>query len=144
MMNKSLSTCALYFIFIAYSAISIAQAPPKKPSSSSKDGVEGLLVNSTISVNGMVFFLNFLDFWREKPGSDTYTMEIAESASKRLGNQVWVSFGQKRLFYSALPVQREKIRTLSEQAVETSYAALIALALPINVAVDPDIGNDEF
>jgi hypothetical protein len=143
-MNKSLCTCVLYFIFIVFSVISNAQAPDKRPSTTSKDGVEGLLVNSTISVNGMVFFLNFLDFWREKPGSDTYTMEIAESASKRLGNQVWVSFGQKRLFYSALPVQREKIRPLSEQAVETTYAALIALALPINLAVDPDIGNDEF
>jgi hypothetical protein len=121
----------------------VAQVLPLKPSTPSKDGVEGLVVNSTISANGMVFFLNFLDFWREKPGSDKYTIEIAESASKRLGNQVWISAGQKRVFFSVLPFQRDRIRPLSEQAADTSYAALIALQLPFGGATDPDVAEDE-
>lgn len=107
------------------------------------DGVEGLSVNSTITVNGMAFFLNFLDFWREKPGSDKYSIEIGESLSRRLGNKVWVSFGQKRVFFSALPVQRDSIRPLSEQAADTTYAALIALSLPSEGGGDPDMDDDE-
>lgn len=120
-----------------------AQTLPLKPSALPKDGVEGLLVNSTISVNGMAFFLNFLDFWREKPGSDKYSIEIGESLSRRLGNQVWVAFGQRRVFFSALPIQRDRIRPLSEQAADTSYAALITLSLPFDGVADPDMSEDE-
>lgn len=121
----------------------VAQTLPFKPSTLSKDGIEGLVVNSTTSASGMVFVLNFLDFWREKPGSDKYTIEIAESASQRQGNQVWVSFGQRRLFFSVLPIQRDRIRLFSEQAADTSYAALIALSLPFGGVADPDLAEDE-
>lgn len=121
----------------------VAQTLPFKPSTLSKDGVEGLVVNSTISANGMVFFLSFLDFWREKPGSDKYTIEIAERASQRQGNQVWVSSGQRRFFFSALPIQRDRIRLLSEQAADTSYEALIVLSLPFGGVADPDLAEDE-
>ena len=116
---------------------------PGKRFTPATDAVGGLLVNSTVSADGMAFFLNFLNFWREKPGSESYTIEIAERASKRLGNQVWVSFGQKRLFSSALPFQRDRIRLLSEQAADTSYSALIALSLPFTGAADPDVAEDE-
>jgi hypothetical protein len=120
-----------------------AQTLPFKPSAASKDGVEGLVVNSTISANGMAFFVNFLDFWRVKQESEKYTIEIAESASKRLGNQVWVSFGQKRVFFSTLPIQRERIRMLSEQAADTTYEALKTLVLPFGSVLDPDVADDE-
>jgi hypothetical protein len=39
-----------------------AQTLPFKPSALPKDGVEGLVVNSTVSGNGMIFFSNFLEF----------------------------------------------------------------------------------
>ena len=87
--------------------------------------------------------MNFLDFWREKPGSDKYTIEIAESSSKRMGNQVWVTYGQKRVFFSALPIQRDRIRSISERAAETSYEALKTLVLPFGSVLDPDVADDE-
>jgi hypothetical protein len=120
-----------------------AQTPLAKPLAPSKDGVEGLLVNSTVSADGMAFFLSFVDAWREKPGSDKYTIEVAERASKRLGNQIWVAAGQKRIFFSNLPIQRDRIRTLGEQAAETGYAAMITLSLPFGGEVDPDVAEDE-
>ena len=120
-----------------------AQTLQSKPSTLPKDGVEGLLVNSTISANGMLFFLSFLDFWREKSDGDKYTLEIAENASKRYGNQVWVSFGQRRIFYSNLPIQKEKIRLLSQQAAESSYAEMATLSLPFSGLADPDLAQDE-
>jgi hypothetical protein len=121
----------------------VGQTLPFNIATSPKDGVEGLVVNSTISATGMTFFLNFLDYWREKPGSDRYTIEIAESSSKRLGNQVWVTFGQKRVFFSALPIQRDRIRPISERAAESSYEALKILVLPFGSVLDPDVADDE-
>lgn len=142
MVNRLTATTAGLLLAIVLQSTCFAQ-PLLKPVSPPQDGVDGLVVNSTISANGMVFFLNFLDFWREKPGSDKYTIEIAESASKRLGNQVWISFGQKRVFFSALPFQRDRIRPLSEQAADTSYATLITLSLPFGGAADLDVAEDE-
>jgi len=120
-----------------------AQTLPLKPSALPKDGVEGLLVNSTISDSGLAFFLFFLDFWREKPNSDKYTLDISEGGSRRLGYQVQVNFGQSRMFSSGLPNQRDRIRLLSEQAADASYAALIVLSLPFGGVADPDIASDE-
>ena len=124
-------------------SLAAAQTLPTKPATSSQDGVSGLVVNSTVSAAGMAFFLNFLDFWREMPGSDKYTIEIAENSSKRLGTQVWVNFGQKRVFFSALPIQRDRIRPISEKAAETSYEALKTLVLPFGSVLDPDVADDE-
>lgn len=134
---------ASLFLLATLLAPVLAQTLPFKPSAPPKDGVEGLVVNSTISANGMAFFVNFLDFWRVKQDSEKYTIDIAESASKRLGNQVWVSFGQKRVFFSTLPIQRERIRMLSEQAADTSYEALKTLVLPFGTVLDPDMADDE-
>jgi curli production assembly/transport component CsgE len=108
-----------------------------------KDGVEGLVVNTTISIKGLAFYTNFLDFWREKPGYDKYSLEIGESLSRRQGNRVWVSFGQRRLVFTTLPTQSESIRILSEQAAETAYEAMITLSLPFAGGRDPDLSDDE-
>jgi hypothetical protein len=120
-----------------------AQALPAKTLQHPEPGAEGLLVNSTVSANGQIFFLNFLDFWREKSGSSKYSIEVAERTSKRWGNQVWISYGQKRLFFSALPFKTDRLRALSEQAAEVSFAALISLSLPFSGTVDPDVAEDE-
>ena len=121
----------------------LAQVAQNKLSTPSKDGVESLLVNSTVSANGLDFFLSFVDFWREKPGFDKYNIEVAERSSRRQASQVWIAYGQRQLFASGLPNKRESIRALAEQAAETSYATLVALALPFSGAKDLDISPDE-
>jgi len=108
-----------------------------------RDGVEGLVVNATISTKGLAFYKNFLDFWREKPGYDKYNLEIGESLSRRQGNRVWVSSGQRRFVFTTLPTQSDFIRPLSEQAAETTYEALITLSLPFAGGRDPDLSDDE-
>jgi hypothetical protein len=108
-----------------------------------KDGVEGMVLNTTISIKGLAFYNSFLDFWREKPGYDKYNLEIGEILSRRQGNRVWVSFGQRRLVFATLPIQSAAIRPLSEQAAETTYQALITLSLPFAGARDPDLSDDE-
>jgi hypothetical protein len=130
-------------IFSALVSSALAQAMPANSPKTSEMVSEGLLVNSTISTNGQIFFLNFLDFWREKPGSGRYSIEVAERASKRWGNQVWISYGQKRLFFSALPFKTDRIRSLSEQAADAGFAALMSFSLPMGSNTDPDLSGDE-
>ena len=133
----------LVVAYLVWSWPLLAQVAQNKPSTLSKDGVESLLVNSTVSANGLDFFLSFVDFWREKPGFDKYNIEVAERSSRRQGSQVWIAYGQRQLFASGLPNKREGIRALAEQAAETSYATLMTLALPFSDAKDLDIAPDE-
>jgi len=142
-MRSKLNRWLLGLPLAALVSLTVAQTLPAKPLKPPETGAEGLLVNSTYSANGHIFFLNFLDFWREKSGSSKYSIEVAERASKRWGSQVWISYGQKRLFFSALPFKTDQIRPLSEHAAEASFAALIALLLPFNGNSDPDIAEDE-
>lgn len=106
------------------------------------DGVSGLVVNMTVSADGISFYTSFLEFWREKPNSDIYSLEIGERSSKRLGNQVWVAYGQNRIFSSNLPYKLDKIKTLGEQAADSSYEALLGLALQLSEK-DPDLAAEE-
>ena len=136
---KKLLLSLLFFVSLP----AFSQALKTQPSTPSKDGAEGLLVNTTLSSGGQLFFLSFVEHWREKRGSDKYTLEVAEQYSRRNGSFVWISFGQRQLFSSPLPIKLDRIRALGEQAAESSFAAIAALALPFSGEKDPDIALDE-
>ena len=131
-------------VFAASGVVCVyAQSLPQGNAKNNDNGISGLIVNMTRTPDGFDFYRSFLEFWREKPDSERYSLEIGERSSKRLGNQVWVMYGQRRLFFSNLPFKLGKIRELSEQAVDTTHEALIALALQMNGPGDPDIAGDE-
>lgn len=120
-----------------------AQSLPQGNAKNNDNGISGLIVNMTRTPDGLDFYRSFLEFWREKPDSERYSLEIGERSSKRLGNQVWVMYGQNRVFLASLPFKLDKIRAVSEQAADTTHEALIALALQLNGPRDPDIAGDE-
>ncbi len=120
-----------------------AQSLPQGNAKNNDNGISGLIVNMTRTPDGLDFYRSFLEFWREKPDSERYSLEIGERSSKRLGNQVWVMYGQKRVFTANLPFKLDKIRAVSEQAADTTHEALIAMALQLNAPRDPDIDGDE-
>lgn len=132
---------ALAIMLLAIALPASAQVPGAR--SAAADGVEGIIVNATISAAGQEFFRDFNEFWRDKPDGDTYNLDIVERPSRRFGNQIWVAFGQKRIFQGYLPVKLDRVRALSEQAVETSYANLITLGLMSPTSSDPDVAADE-
>lgn len=120
-----------------------AQSLPQGNEKNNDNGISGLIVNMTRTPDGLDFYRSFLEFWREKPDSERYSLEIGERSSKRFGNQVWVMYGQKRVFMASLPFKLDKIKAVSEQAADASYEAMIGLALGINNAKDPDLAGDE-
>lgn len=103
----------------------------------------GIVVNQTFTLGGQEFYRRFTDFWREKPDFESYTLVITERPSRRFGNQVMVTFGQKVVFSGSLPVKTDAIRTISGDAVERAYASIISLSLKMTADHDPDVGDDE-
>jgi curli production assembly/transport component CsgE len=141
---NSIKFTLLVFILGAFGlGLVNAQVLPKKNERNNEDGVNGLIVNMTLTNDGLNFFRSFLEFWREKPDNERYSLEIGERPSKRLGNQVWVNYGQKRFFTANLPPKLDKIRGISEQAADATYEGLISLALQLNEAKEPDLAGEE-
>ena len=119
------------------------QALPSAAPARAGDGVEGIIVNATITPNGQEFFRRFTEFWREKADGDTYNLDVVERPSRRSGNQISIAYGQRRVFVGYLPVKLDRVRALSEQAADAVHANIISLGLMSTMSSDPDVGTDE-
>lgn len=113
------------------------------PAADSTDDI-GLVINQTYTAGGLEFFRRFSDFWREKSDADRYTLTILERPSRRYGNQVMVSLGQRPVYVAALPLKVDAIRGASLEAVEQVYSSAVASNLPFNDRADPDLGAEEW
>jgi len=103
----------------------------------------GIVVNQTFTQSGQEFYRRFTDFWREKSDFESYTLVVMERPSRRYGNQVIVSFGQKTVFSGVLPIKTDAVRTFSLDAVEKAYANIISLNIKMTGDRDPDLGDDD-
>lgn len=119
-----------------------AQAGSGSLQDSRGDGVSGLVVNQTVSASGQQFYRDFTEFWRDKADSESYILYIVEYPSRRSGNRIAVMYGLKNMFSSILPVKLNRVRELSEQAVEVIYANIVTLAML--APREPDFSADEW
>lgn len=117
-------------------------AQGRGPASDTTDDI-GLIINQTYTSGGLEFFRRFSDFWREKSDVDRYTLTVLERPSRRFGNQVMVSLGQRPVYAAALPLKADAIRAVSLEAVDRVYASAIASNLRFNDRADPDLGAEE-
>jgi curli production assembly/transport component CsgE len=106
------------------------------------DGIAGILVNQTISAQGLEFYRVFAESWRDKQDAESHSLTVVERPSRRTGNQIWIVDGQRRVLTLALPYRFDRIRAVAEQAADASYADVISRLIP-SLAVDADIGADE-
>lgn len=124
-------------------AVPAVPAPPTTPAPRLRGDEFGIVVNQTFTPGGQEFYRRFTDFWREKSDFESYTLVILERPSRRYGNAIFVSYGQRVMYSSALPVKIDAIRAMSSDAVDKAYANIISLTLRFSGDNDPDIGPDE-
>ena len=104
----------------------------------------GIVTNQAVTVAGHEFCKYFLAEWRDKPGSDRYTLAIRERPSARWGSQVWVEFAQRRIYQVQLPPARAELRALAESAAESAYQAIADIERQQRLLGDADLAPDEF
>lgn len=117
-------------------------AGEEAPAAHGGDGIGGIIVNETISAQGLEFYRLFAEAWRDKPDAESFSLTIVERPSRRAGNQVWIVDGQRRVQTLVLPYRFDRIRAVAEQAADASYADMIGHLIPSLVA-DADLGADE-
>ena len=104
----------------------------------------GVVTVQTVTIAGHDFSQYFLAAWRDKEGSEHYTLSINERPSARLGSEVWIGFAQRRVFQTRLPPARAAIRALSENAAETVWQTVLETDAERKLFRDADLAPDEF
>ncbi len=115
-------------------------AEPLKAASSEE--IAGMILNQTVTLLGQEFYRNFVEFWRDKADGENYNIVVSELPSRRFGNQIFVVYNRRRMFTGMLPIRVDKVRAVSEQAVETTYADIVSLGLE-RPSRDADLDVDE-
>lgn len=108
------------------------------------DAYTGIVANQTITVSGQDFFQYFIAAWRDKDMVEKFEISISERPSARLGSQIWINYGQKRVFQTFLPASRAAIKPISLAAADAVYEGIVQADVQKLLFRDPDLGPDEF
>lgn len=141
---------AILVIGMSTAAIAVASEPvlpTTRPAISGSrtrnDLLGGVVTNQTVTVAGYDFYRHFVSAWRERDIAERFAISIRERPSARSGTQVWIEYGQRRIFQAALPALRANIKALSENAVEIAYQKVTEAELERLLVRDVDVGQDE-
>jgi curli production assembly/transport component CsgE len=104
--------------------------------------VGGIVIGQTMTLAGRAFFDSFASAWREKDEAETFTVAITERPTARLGSQVFVDYGNRRLFQIFLPPNRTLIPAIGADAAAQVFQAILDYQLA-QFFGDPDVGRDE-
>lgn len=96
-----------------------------------------------MTMAGRTFYDSFAGAWGEKDDQGRFTVAISERPTARLGSQVFVDYGNRRMFQIFLPPNRTLIPAIGADAAAQVYQAILDYQLS-QFFGDPDIGRDEF
>lgn len=103
----------------------------------------GVVTDQAVTVAGQDFYKYFVNAWRDKEGSERYSLAVHERPSARWGSEIWVEFAQRRVFRTYLPAARAAIKPIGEQAAEIAYQAVLQADVQRQLVNDADLGRDE-
>ncbi|MER1968148.1 curli production assembly/transport protein CsgE [Castellaniella sp. GW247-6E4] len=103
----------------------------------------GIVTNRSITVLGNDFYQEFSSYWRDKDLSSRISLAIYERPTARFGSEIWIDFGQRRVFHAFLPPARAATRSISKQAVEIVYREIADIEAERLLFNSPDLGREE-
>lgn len=103
----------------------------------------GLVANQTMTVAGYEFYRHFVAAWRDKEGSERYTLSVHEQPSARFGSRIWIELSHRRIFQTNLPPTRSTLQPMSEYAAELAYNTAMEAEVEHALFRDPDLAADE-
>ena len=124
--------------------LAAAHAGPARAAKAGVDEAWGIVTSQAVTVAGHEFSRYFIARWSDKPGSGRYTIAIHERPSARWGSQVWVEFGQRRVYQAQLPPARAQLQALGESAADNVYQGIVEIERQRPFIHDADLAPDEF
>lgn len=104
--------------------------------------VGGLVVGQTVTMNGRAFYDGFASAWAEMDEAGRFGVSIIERPTARLGSQIFVDYGNRRMVQIALPTNRSQIPAISAEIAAQVYEGILNYQVA-QVFGDPDLARDE-
>lgn len=144
MLPLLLLACAVLPAAAQTAADPINAAQPAASASATSRYADGVVTNQAVTVAGHDFSKYFIDAWRDKDGSERYTLALRERPSARWGSEMAVDYAHRRIYHARLPTARAAIRPLAEEAAEAVYRSVLEADLQRRLLHDADLAADEF
>ena len=106
------------------------------------DGVNGIVVDQTITVIGRGFYQVFTNRWRDIKGSTDINITINERPNARTGSLITIKANRNIIYRRFLPPARANIVSAADQAI-TAAAKNIEKNKIDKLFRNPDLGADE-
>jgi len=107
------------------------------------DPMIGVVINRTVTVMGKDFYQYFAANWRDKEMSERYSISIHEKPSAIRGSEMWVQFGQRKVFHTFMSPARSAVKETSAQAAEIAYKNVVELEVQRLLFQDKDLAQEE-
>lgn len=104
--------------------------------------VGGLVVGQTMTQNGRAFYESFAAAWNEKDESGRFTISVVERPTARLGSQMFINYGSRRMTQLQLPPNRSLIPALGADVAAQVFQAILDYQLA-QFFGDRDLARDE-
>ena len=105
--------------------------------------ITGLVLGLMVSPLGYEFLARFNEYWSEKQGYETISLNITERFSRRAGSRVVVVYDGNSVYAGNIPFRSGLIRAFAADVAEKVYANIAALALKTS-SEDPDMASGGF
>lgn len=102
----------------------------------------GLVVGQTVTLAGRAFYDSFAAAWQELDEPGRFNVAISERPTARLGSQVFVDYGNRRLLQMFIPPNRALIPAIGAEAAAQVFQAILDYQVA-QVFGDPDLARDE-
>lgn len=107
-----------------------------------RDDVGGLVVGQTVTMNGHAFYDSFALAWNEKDEVGRFSVSVTERPTARLGSQIVITYGNRRMMQMLLPTNRSQIPAIAADAAARVFQGILDYQLT-QFFGDPDVGRDE-
>ncbi|MFJ3486816.1 CsgE family curli-type amyloid fiber assembly protein [Pseudomonas sp. NPDC090202] len=104
--------------------------------------VGGLVVGQTVTQNGRAFYDSFAQAFSEKDEAGRFSVSVTERPTARLGSQVFINYGNRRMLQLNLPPNRSLIPALGADTAAQVFQAILDYQLA-QFFGDRDLARDE-
>jgi curli production assembly/transport component CsgE len=109
-----------------------------------KEGINGLIIDNTVTVIGREFYHHFSRYWTEQGLLTDYNLTVREQPTARFGSRIEVEWNRMRLFQVFLPPTRSNIEVSARRAAQAIAQHFKMMEIQKLLFVNPDLAPDEF
>src|SRR5690606_41371527 len=102
-----------------------------------------VVINRTLTVMGKNFNQYFASNCLDREMSERYSISIHEKPSAIRGSEMWVQFGQRKVFHTFMSPARSAVNETSAQAAEIAYKNVVELEVQRLLFQDKDLAQEE-